>query len=92
MAHDDDQTTKTKVEHVSWDLLFDQMAAAKKAHEEKSGLASKAALGADMLSDYINLIPDEFGLGILKGGLSLIFGVRAIYLEASSGRFGTDSC
>ncbi|KAF6837853.1 hypothetical protein CPLU01_02739 [Colletotrichum plurivorum] len=67
-------TTETKVEHVSWDLLFDQMAAAKKAHEEKSGLASKAALGADMLSDYINLIPDEFGLGILKGGLSLIFG------------------
>ncbi|KAF6834283.1 hypothetical protein CMUS01_06214, partial [Colletotrichum musicola] len=73
-AHDDDQTTKTKVEHVSWDLLFDQMAAAKKAHEEKSGLTSKAAPGADLLSDYINLIPDEFGLGILKGGLSLIFG------------------
>ncbi|KAF6818910.1 hypothetical protein CSOJ01_01567 [Colletotrichum sojae] len=73
-AHDGDQTTETKVEHVSWDLLFDQMAAAKKAHEEKSDLASKAALGADMLSDYINLIPDEFGLGILKGGLSLIFG------------------
>lgn len=76
-AHDNDETTEVKVEHVTWDLLFEQMAAAKEEHDKKSGVTSKMAVGANMMSDYINLIPDEFGLGILKGGLSLIFGVRA---------------
>lgn len=57
------------------------MAAAKARNEEKSGIRSKMSTGNDVLSAYISLLPDDYGIGILKGGLALIFDVRLLYLN-----------
>ncbi|KAH9239013.1 hypothetical protein K456DRAFT_32432 [Colletotrichum gloeosporioides 23] len=72
-AHDREPNTILEVRDSSWDLVFEQMAAAKARNEEKSGLRSKISTGNDVLSAYISLLPDDYGIGILKGGLALIF-------------------
>ncbi|KAL2682348.1 hypothetical protein Neosp_006798 [[Neocosmospora] mangrovei] len=75
-AHDKDPATELKVSGSSWDTVFDQMADAKRRHENKTDYNSKAEDGIDVMSSYINIVPDEFGLGVLKGGLALIFNVQ----------------
>ncbi|KAI8718138.1 hypothetical protein NCS52_00891800 [Fusarium sp. LHS14.1] len=72
-AHDKDPATELKVSGSSWDTVFDQMADAKRRHENKTDYNSKAEDGIDVMSSYINIVLDEFGLGVLKGGLALIF-------------------
>ncbi|KAF5501637.1 hypothetical protein CGCS363_v006726 [Colletotrichum siamense] len=72
-AHDNEADTALKVGSSSWDLVFEQMAAAKTRNEERSDLGSKVTAGGDVISAYINLLPDDYGIGILKGGLALIF-------------------
>ncbi|KAK2741994.1 hypothetical protein CKAH01_01421 [Colletotrichum kahawae] len=72
-AHDKEADAALKVGGSSWDLVFEQMAAAKTRNEERSGFGSKIAAGGDVMSAYINILPDDYGIGILKGGLALIF-------------------
>ncbi|KAF5499550.1 hypothetical protein CGCF413_v006914 [Colletotrichum fructicola] len=72
-AHDNEADAAFKAGSSSWDLVFEQMAAAKTRNEERSDLGSKVTAGGDVISAYINLLPDDYGIGILKGGLALIF-------------------
>lgn len=80
-AHDKDPATELKVSGSSWDTVFDQMADAKRHHEGKTDYSSKAEVGINLMSSYINIIPDEYGLGVLKGGLALIFSVQSPVLK-----------
>ncbi|KAF4450954.1 hypothetical protein F53441_6015 [Fusarium austroafricanum] len=73
-AHDCD-ATDFKVSDSSWNTVFNQIADAKRRHEQKSDNNSKAEVGLELASSYIDLVPDEYGLGVLKGGLALIFNV-----------------
>ncbi|KAI8668518.1 hypothetical protein NCS55_00878000 [Fusarium keratoplasticum] len=80
-AHDKDPATELKVSGSSWDTVFDQMADAKRHHEGKTDYSSKAEVGINLMSSYINIIPDEYGLGVLKGGLALIFSATKAHRE-----------
>ncbi|TDZ36330.1 hypothetical protein C8035_v001693 [Colletotrichum spinosum] len=72
-AHDNDPETEIRLSKTSWDTVLTQMADAKRVREGKTHVSSKLAKGSDVLSSFINLIPEESGMGVLKGGLALIF-------------------
>ncbi|KAM6524476.1 hypothetical protein FALCPG4_010088 [Fusarium falciforme] len=80
-AHDKDPATELKVSYSSWDTVFEQMADAKRRHEDKTDYNSKAEVAINLMSSYINIIPDEYGLGVLKGGLALIFNATKTHRE-----------
>ncbi|KAF9874034.1 hypothetical protein CkaCkLH20_08406 [Colletotrichum karsti] len=80
-AHDGDPKTNVKIEDTPWSSVFEQMTVAKERSEKKTGMSSKAVDGADLMSAYINLVPDDFGIGILKGGLALILDAAKAYEE-----------
>ncbi|WAO91210.1 Hypothetical protein NCS54_00866800 [Fusarium falciforme] len=80
-AHDKDPATELKVSYSSWDTVFEQIADAKRRHEDKTDYNSKAEVAINLMSSYINIIPDEYGLGVLKGGLALIFNATKTHRE-----------
>ena len=63
-----------KVTDSSWSTVFAQIAAAKQQHQEKRGINVDTD-SVDIISGCLNMIPEELGLGVLKGGLSLILDV-----------------
>lgn len=75
-AHDEDPSTQLKVTDSSWSTVFAQIAAAKQKHQKKKGISVNAD-SVDVISECLNLIPEELGLGVLKSGLSLILDVRS---------------
>ncbi|KAK1701396.1 hypothetical protein BDP55DRAFT_641444 [Colletotrichum godetiae] len=72
-SHDEDLPASDRVENISWNKVFEQMAAAKQQHDEKTGISSKIAASADIVTGITSALPDEYGIWILKGGLALIF-------------------
>ncbi|KAK7757038.1 hypothetical protein SLS62_001054 [Diatrype stigma] len=73
-AHDEDPSTKLKVTNSSWSTVFAQIAAAQQQHRKKKGISVNAD-SVDVISECLTMIPEELGLGVLKGGLSLILEV-----------------
>ncbi|KAJ8132045.1 hypothetical protein O1611_g1582 [Lasiodiplodia mahajangana] len=72
-AHDNGSKPEMQVQTCSWERVFDLMSEARAIH--KPGIYSNPviSIGGDLASRYVDLIPDEYGLGMLKGGLALIF-------------------
>ncbi|RYP67688.1 hypothetical protein DL771_007095 [Monosporascus sp. 5C6A] len=71
-AHDKDAETELKVANTSWTTVFNQIIEAKRRNDERIDNGFKTD-GADIMLAYIDMIPEELGLGILKGGLAIIF-------------------
>lgn len=67
----------------SWDDLFNQMARAQGDHEAQSGrkgnwfkyLWRKAGSKSDAIEPWLQLIPDEYGLSIVRGAIGIVFHV-----------------
>lgn len=67
----------------SWDDLFGQMARAQGDHEARSGrkgssswfkyLWRKAGSKSDAIEPWLHLIPDEYGLSIVRGAIAIVF-------------------
>jgi hypothetical protein len=55
------------------------MAEARDEHAAKNGLTDTKLAGIEVTTQYIDLIPDEYGLGVIKGTLGLIFEVGDSY-------------
>ncbi|RYP25248.1 hypothetical protein DL765_000129 [Monosporascus sp. GIB2] len=71
-AHDRDPETELKVANTSWNTVFNQMNEANWRNDERTDNGSMTD-GADITLAVIDMMPDEFGLGVLKGGLTIIF-------------------
>ncbi|KAI1407979.1 hypothetical protein F5Y13DRAFT_173566 [Hypoxylon sp. FL1857] len=72
-AHEREPGMVFKVSNSSWNTVFNQITAAKRRNEEMKHFSSEAADSVDVVLAYIDIIPDEYGLGILKDGLALVF-------------------
>jgi hypothetical protein len=72
----------------SWDEVLDQMKKAKSDldTDKKPGrkVESFFANAAPYAEQWLELIPDEYGLSVLKGGLALVFAVRQSRLGLTS--------
>ncbi|GAW14979.1 hypothetical protein ANO14919_043870 [Xylariales sp. No.14919] len=74
ISHDEDPETNLKVKECSWDTVFEQMAEATKLKSSQNGLGGAAlTAGMDIASEVIDIFPEEFGLGVIKGCLALVF-------------------
>ncbi|KAK5653752.1 hypothetical protein OQA88_7908 [Cercophora sp. LCS_1] len=72
-AHDDNAgADETTFSTCSWATVFKQMAEARDAHANQ-GLSNSKLAGIEVTTQYVDLIPDEYGLGVIKGTLGLIF-------------------
>ncbi|KAF4628423.1 hypothetical protein G7Y89_g9722 [Cudoniella acicularis] len=56
-----------------WETVFDQLSQAKGEYDSQMHLGRAAMGGIDLISSGIDLIPEEYGLGVIKGVLGLIF-------------------
>ncbi|KAI1130636.1 hypothetical protein F5Y10DRAFT_235265 [Nemania abortiva] len=72
-AHDEESKPEMQVYSCSWEKVFDLMSEASATHKPSIYSNPALSIGGDLASRYIDLIPDEYGLGMLKGGLALIF-------------------
>ncbi|TGJ79539.1 hypothetical protein E0Z10_g9221 [Xylaria hypoxylon] len=72
-AHDNESPPELQAHSCSWDRVFSLMSEASETHKPKIYSNPMLAAGGDLASSYIDLIPDEYGLGLLKGGLAIIF-------------------
>lgn len=67
----------------SWDDVFDQMERAKGDYQAKAEnprnpfrwLWRKAGSASEAVQPWLDLIPDEFGLSVARGGIAIIFHV-----------------
>lgn len=67
----------------SWDDLFGQMARAQGDHEARSSrkggsnwfkyLWRKAGSKSDAIEPWLHLIPDEYGLSLVRGAIGIVF-------------------
>ncbi|KAI0446845.1 hypothetical protein F4803DRAFT_501323 [Xylaria telfairii] len=74
IAHDEDLETTLKVKECSWDTVFEQMAEATRLTSPQRDLSgSVLPAGMQIASEVIDMFPEEFGLGVIKGGLALVF-------------------
>ncbi|KAI0536229.1 hypothetical protein GGR58DRAFT_476043 [Xylaria digitata] len=73
IAHDNESLLELQAQNCSWDKVFGLMSEAIKSHKPKIYNNPTIAAGSDLASSYIGLIPEEYGLGLLKGGLAIIF-------------------
>jgi len=60
----------------SWATVFEQLAQATEERSSQRDLSGATLLGIDLTTRYVELIPEEYGLGVIKGTLGLIFEVR----------------
>ncbi|KAI1110448.1 hypothetical protein F5Y14DRAFT_361112 [Nemania sp. NC0429] len=73
IAHDEDNQTRLKAASCSWDTVLEEMAEAVRLKSSQTDFGPAVPAGAQIASEIINVLPDEFGLGVIKGGLALIF-------------------
>ncbi|KAI1123410.1 hypothetical protein F5Y10DRAFT_270133 [Nemania abortiva] len=74
IAHDEDPETTLMAKECSWNTVFDQMAEVARLASSKGGLGVPAlAVGMEIGSEVVDMFPEEFGLGLIKGGLALVF-------------------
>jgi hypothetical protein len=70
------------VAQCSWEDVLDQMAQAKSNYDsniERSRIRrpiKKLIQASEYITEYLDLIPDDYGLCFVKGGLALVFKVR----------------
>jgi hypothetical protein len=67
---------ETQVHSFSWEKVFDLMSEAIATHKPRIYSSPVLSIRGDLASQYIDLISNEYCLGMLKGGLALIFEVR----------------
>jgi len=78
-----------KTENCTWDDVFDQIDAANAAYEAKAPKGSfrnfirGGKADARTLDSLCSIIPEEQGLGVLRGGLSFFFQVSLLRIEIS---------
>ncbi|KAI3324959.1 hypothetical protein HD806DRAFT_491523 [Xylariaceae sp. AK1471] len=74
LAHDDHVGTTLKAKECSWDTVFEQMAQAARLKSSQGDLGGPTLpVGIRIASETIDIFPEEFGLGVIKGGLALVF-------------------
>ena len=59
----------------SWQMVLKTLDEAKEAGSSRSSFASAAIQGLELLSPLKDVIPDEYGLNVVKGVLGLVFEV-----------------
>jgi hypothetical protein len=64
-----------KFSNCLWETVFDQLAQAKGEYFSRSHLGNAALGGIDLTIKVIDIIPEDYGLGVIKGVLGLIFEV-----------------
>ncbi|KAI3318933.1 hypothetical protein HD806DRAFT_548787 [Xylariaceae sp. AK1471] len=72
-AHDNESLPELQVHLCSWDKVFSLMSEARAVQESKTNTHIGVSVGVDIASRYINLIPEEYGVGLVKEGLALVF-------------------
>ncbi len=87
IAHDEDSEIAVKAKGCSWDTVFEQMAEAARLKSSQTNPGLFLPAGVQIASEIIDIFPDDFGLGVIKGGLALIFEVRS--QDSPWGIFGT---
>lgn len=81
VLHSHDESTgpgEPKFSNCSWATVFNKIAAVKEEHSAQGDMSQAKLLGMDLMTRYIDVIPEEYGLGVIKGALGLIFEVRNI--------------
>ncbi|KAI0912378.1 hypothetical protein F4823DRAFT_634366 [Ustulina deusta] len=73
IAHDEDSEIAVKAKGCSWDTVFEQMAEAARLKSSQTNPSLFLPAGVQIASEIIDIFPDDFGLGVIKGGLALIF-------------------
>lgn len=76
-AHDGASTGEIYRE-CKWATLFDVMLHARAKYEGDGHVARRdaARFGLDLTSKIVELIPEDWGLGVLRGGMALLLKVR----------------
>ncbi|KAK4112420.1 hypothetical protein N656DRAFT_798218 [Canariomyces notabilis] len=74
-SHDEDAgPDEPKFSDCSWATVFKEIASAKAEHSAQSDASKARLLGIDLTTQAIDsLLPDEYGLKVIKGTLGLIF-------------------
>jgi hypothetical protein len=78
------------VKNCSWSDVLDQMHEAQDIYNAKGeknkarGLMRHGKAISESLTPLLNLIPDQYGLNVLRGGLALIFKVCETRLDAET--------
>lgn len=75
-SHDEDAgPDEPKFFNCSWATVFNQIVAAKEGRSAQGDTSAAKLLGIEIVSQYVDLIPQDHGLGVIKGTLGLIFAV-----------------
>ncbi|KAI9368987.1 hypothetical protein BJX61DRAFT_545999 [Aspergillus egyptiacus] len=72
-SHDAEMPDEPKVYECSWEVVFQALSQAKSAYVAGSHFGRRAGMGMDLTLGAVQALPDEFGLGAIKGVLALIF-------------------
>lgn len=59
----------------SWKVVLKVMAEAKGDITTKTDFNAGVGMASALVPTYIDLMPDDYGLGVIKGALALIFEV-----------------
>ncbi|KAK8100464.1 hypothetical protein PG999_010838 [Apiospora kogelbergensis] len=78
------ETSSLDLLSCSWEDVLDQLQAVKLGNPKLSKKTSRKAdrflaSAAPYMQPWIELLPDEYGLGVIKGGLALLFAVSAAF-------------
>ena len=68
-------TDDPKFYNCLWETVFDQLNQAKGEYSSQYHLGNTALGRIDLTTKIIDIIPEEYGLGVIKGVLGLIFEV-----------------
>ncbi|KAH0490022.1 hypothetical protein TgHK011_001507 [Trichoderma gracile] len=81
-AHDE-ATTGPKFRECKWATVFDVMFQARTKYEGDGHAARREAalFGLNLTSEVVDLIPEDWGLGVLRGGMALLLKVAKRNLE-----------
>jgi hypothetical protein len=79
-SHDEDAgPNEPKFSDCSWVTVFKEIAKAKAEHLANGDASNARLLGIDLTNHIIDsVLPDEYGLKVIKGTLGLIFEVSSI--------------